>query len=227
MILEKLWSCSAGGASHSPYVSYLLDIRSGFYKQCFITTWKYSNFFRWHNFILEKVWSCSAGTAAHGHQSSGLTPLLWCPILTVYSYLINKCTFIILKGILKGKTEVSILLQWGSCSACRLGAAALTPATAAKPNTYTHMKLTKVVYFYSKYFKGQNRSEYPSAGKQLQSLQIGKISSLWLSCELNRNMMLAVFIWNLDMIGLINISRFFFNSTQLRVPLWIYMKLVM
>ncbi len=32
-----------------------------------------------------------------------------------------------------------------------------------------------------KHFKGQNRSEYPSAGRQLQCLQNDKMSILWLT----------------------------------------------
>ena len=69
---------------------------------------------------------------------------------------------------------------------------------------------------------GQNQSEYASAGRQLQCLQIGKMSSLQLSCELNPSMMLMVFIWNLYMVYFHKLRIFFKINTALSTTLDLY-----
>ncbi len=88
-------------------ISFITKIASTFLKDTWLCTKK-------------KPRICSAGAAALSHASN---PMLRSPILTVRVFHIwkkKKHTLIILRNILNGKTDMSILLQEDSCSTCRL-----------------------------------------------------------------------------------------------------------
>ena len=138
------------------------------------------------------------------------------------SYLINKSTLIIPKGILKGKAEVSILLQEGTCSACRL--------------VQLHLVLLQIHCYevqYSQYFifhrqKFTNNTQTYLKGKTEVSIllqegscsacRLVKTSSLCLSCELNPSMMLTVlfetYTWSVSqiMVNYLNQHSFEYHS---------------
>ncbi len=66
-------------------------------------------------------------------------------------------------------------------------------ARSSKTHKYVHTEFTKVHLLHSKLFKGQNRSEYPSAGRQLQCLQVGKMLVLCICQKVKYSQYIFIF----------------------------------